>query len=122
MELLGIEMSIEEFDHLMCEQSSGKELKVVDGKVVAVEHEITKEECKQNRIFELKQLIQKYKEDVEQVELFGMERDDYEEKKQACRDIVLELRELESQLKNEVVEETEEELEKGVDNDGNENI
>ena len=37
MELLGIEMRLEEFDTLMCEQSKGKELKVVDGKVVAVE-------------------------------------------------------------------------------------
>lgn len=37
MELLGIEMSLEEFDTLMCQQAKGKELKVVDGKVVAVE-------------------------------------------------------------------------------------
>ena len=39
MELLGIEISFEEFDRLMCEQSQGKELKVIDGKVVAVESE-----------------------------------------------------------------------------------
>jgi hypothetical protein len=37
MQLLGIEMSFEEFDHLMCEQSQGKDLKIVDGKVIAVE-------------------------------------------------------------------------------------
>lgn len=37
MKLLGIEMSLEEFDTLMCQQAKGKELKVVDGKVVAVE-------------------------------------------------------------------------------------
>ena len=37
MELLGIEISFEEFDRLMCEQSQGKELTVVDGKVIAVE-------------------------------------------------------------------------------------
>ena len=37
MKLLGIEMSLEEFDALMCEQAKGKELKVVDGKVVAVD-------------------------------------------------------------------------------------
>ena len=37
MELLGIEISLEEFDALMCQQAKGKELKVVDGKVVAVE-------------------------------------------------------------------------------------
>ena len=34
MELLGIEMSFEEFDKLMCEQSQGKELIVEDGKVI----------------------------------------------------------------------------------------
>ena len=37
MELLGIEMSLEEFDYLLCEQSKGKQLKVENGKVVAVE-------------------------------------------------------------------------------------
>lgn len=46
-----------------------------------------------------KQLLQKYKEDVEQVELFGMGREDYEQKKELCRQIVLQLRELEAQLR-----------------------
>lgn len=50
---------------------------------------------KSNRIAELKTLLQKYKEDVEQVELFGMERSDYEEKKKLCADFIIELRELE---------------------------
>lgn len=40
-------------------------------------------------------LLKKYKYDVEQVDLFGMERDDYEEKKELCKQLVLELRELE---------------------------
>lgn len=39
MKLLGIEMSFEEWNNLMKEQSQGKELKVIDGKVVAVEPE-----------------------------------------------------------------------------------
>lgn len=47
------------------------------------------------KIILLKEKLQKYKEDVEQVELFGMERSDYQEKKQLCKDIVLELRQLE---------------------------
>lgn len=46
-------------------------------------------------IKEKKQLLSKYKEDVEQVELFGMVRSDYEEKKKLCEKLVLELRELE---------------------------
>ena len=53
------------------------------------------------RIQDLKLQIAKYKEDVEQVELFGMHRDDYEQKKELCKSIILELRKLEAQLKDE---------------------
>ena len=52
------------------------------------------------RINELKHQLQKYKEDVEQVDLFGMEREDYEQKKQTCKDIIENLRILEKLLKN----------------------
>lgn len=52
-------------------------------------------------IVETKALLQKYKEDVEQVDLFGMERADYEDKKRQCAEMVLRLRELEAQLRNE---------------------
>ena len=47
----------------------------------------------------LRQQLEKYKKDIEQVDLFGMERSDYEEKKQLCRNIVLQLRRLEQQLR-----------------------
>lgn len=53
------------------------------------------------RIQKLKLDIKPIKEDVEQVELFGMQRADYEQKKQACVQIVEELRALETQLKGE---------------------
>ena len=53
-ELLGIKLSVEEFDHLLCEQSSGKELKVVNGKVVAVTHEPSAKELAERKIMELK--------------------------------------------------------------------
>lgn len=46
-------------------------------------------------IFLLKKELQKIKEDVEQVELFGMERTDFETKKQRCIEIILQLRGLE---------------------------
>ena len=49
----------------------------------------------EDKIIQKKQLLNKYKEDVEQVELFGMERNDYYEKKDKCRQLVLELRQLE---------------------------
>ena len=48
-----------------------------------------------------KALLNKYREDVEQVDLFGMVRDDYEEKKELCKQLVYELRELE---KNQLLE------------------
>lgn len=50
---------------------------------------------KQSLIIEKRALLTKYKYDVEQVDLFGMERADYEEKKNLCKQLVLELRELE---------------------------
>ncbi len=48
-----------------------------------------------NTIREKKVLLNKYREDVEQVDLFGMVRDDYSEKKELCKQLVYELRELE---------------------------
>ena len=47
MKLLGIELPFEEFDYLVCEQNKGKELKIVNGKVIAVDHEPTEEEILQ---------------------------------------------------------------------------
>lgn len=48
-----------------------------------------------HKIAEKKTLLRKYREDVEQVDLFGMERADYEEKKALCKQLVEELRNLE---------------------------
>ena len=56
--------------------------------------------AKEQQIRELKEQLQKYKEDVEQVDLFGMQRNDYQEKKQRCAEIVLQLRQLESEVQD----------------------
>lgn len=64
-----------------------------------VENVLSPKDFLSTRISELKRQIAKYKEDVEQVELFGMERSDYQEKKQMCANIILQLRQLENQLK-----------------------
>jgi hypothetical protein len=48
--ILGIEVTDEEYDFLLCQQSKGKELKVVDGKVVAVDHEETEIEKLNNEL------------------------------------------------------------------------
>lgn len=55
---------------------------------------------KQQLIAKKKALLIKYREDVEQVDLFGMERADYAEKKAACKTLVEELRKLEKELRS----------------------
>lgn len=51
-----------------------------------------------SQITALKEEIAKIKEDVEQVELFGMQRDDYETKKARCVEIIEQLRVLEKEV------------------------
>lgn len=101
--LLGIEMSFEEFDRLMCEQAKGKELKVIEGKVVAEYHELTQSEKDDLRHAELKAELEKIKEDIEQ-EAFGLVREDFAEKKARAAAIVNELRVLEGKEPREVKE------------------
>ena len=66
MELFGIEMPFEEFDKLMCEESEGKELKVINGKVVAVEHEPTQEELLELELRSLYAWFEEYDNQVKQ--------------------------------------------------------
>lgn len=54
MKLFGIDIEPKEFDRLMCEESNGKELKVIDGKVIAVERVMAEKEIMQIQITELK--------------------------------------------------------------------
>ena len=79
--------------------SENESLYYIDGEVIAQKDSekvqaITLARI-QAQIAEKKALLLKYREDVEQVDLFGMEREDYEEKKTACRTLVEELRTLE---------------------------
>lgn len=53
MKLLGIEMPLEEFDFLLCEQAKGKELVVEYGKVIARDRIVTQKEINQNKINQL---------------------------------------------------------------------
>ena len=55
--ILDIEVTDNEWGYLMEEQAKGKELKVINGKVVAVKHEPTEKELAEQRIQELKQLL-----------------------------------------------------------------
>lgn len=100
--LLGIEMPLEEFDYLLCEQSKGKELKVVNGKVVAEYHVATEEEFNEQRRYKLKAELAKIKEDIEQ-ETFGLVRDDFAEKKVCAAEIINELRVLEGKEPRDII-------------------
>lgn len=68
MKFLGIEITMEEFDLLMCEQSKGKELKVIDGKVVAIDRKITQQEILQNELNILIDWFNEYDNQVKQYE------------------------------------------------------
>ncbi len=46
-------------------------------------------------IAHLKALLTSYKYDMQQVDMFGIERDDYEEKKAMCRELILQIKDLE---------------------------
>lgn len=95
-----IEVEYEDYLNTLAAEN-GKAWRVVKGKLEQQVYDTN--EYKKNVIFEeitaLKQEIIKAKEDVEQVELFYMERTDYERKKARCVEIVLRLRELEARLK-----------------------
>ena len=79
--------------------SENESLYYIDGEVIAQKDSEKVQAITfariQAQIAEKKALLLKYREDVEQVDLFGMEREDYEEKKAACRTLVEELRALE---------------------------
>ena len=91
MQLLGIELTDKEFDRLMCEQSKGKELKIVDGKVIAVEHEITQEELNEQRKFEITTRLNQLSQDFVQA-MVGAEFGDLESRKEEFKSLHNELR------------------------------
>ena len=97
MKLLGVDLTNQEFDFLMCEQSKGKELKVVDGKVIAVERMVTEQEKAQIRIAELKAKLQET--DYQAIKHFEGYLTDYEyepikTQRQSWRDEINELEKL----------------------------
>lgn len=57
MNLLGVKVTCEEFNKLLCEQAKGKELKVVNGCVVAREKKLTQKELNMQMIADLKTLL-----------------------------------------------------------------
>lgn len=106
MKLLGIEMSLEEFDKLMCEQSQGKQLKVVDGKVVAVEYKPTEEQLLNIELNELTEWFTYYDNQVAQYnrcQRLGIEFDkDINELDKEANQKQLRIREIKEKLNKEV--------------------
>lgn len=89
-----------ERDFLICEQNKGKDLKVIDGKIVAVEHVPTEQEKISSRILELKSLLNKT--DCQAIKFAEGEltAEEYLPIKQKRRSYRAEINSLEEKLKN----------------------
>ena len=59
-ELLGVKMSLEEFDKLMCEQNKGKRLSNIDNKVFAIDYQPDNSDLKQKRLYQLENWFNSY--------------------------------------------------------------
>lgn len=90
-ELYDISLTDEEFEFLMCEQAKGKELKIVDGKVVAEMHTSTQEEINNQLIFEKTKRLEELTKDFAQVQA-GLMIDDIEERRFEFRTLLNEVR------------------------------
>ena len=90
-ELFGINLEAEEFDRLMIAQNNGKELKVINGKVVAVDHEPTEEEIRYSRISEIQARLTELSQDITQMQC-GAVFDDEEQRIKEFQDLHNELR------------------------------
>jgi len=98
-EALYIEVSDDIYENtLQCEL--GKSWRVVNGELKQdiYDNIVYQKEQVMHEIASLKQELQYTKEDVEQITLFGMQRDDYEQKKARCVEIIERLRVLEKQI------------------------
>lgn len=98
--LLNIEITDEQFDFLICEQNKGKELKVVDEKIIAVERVITEQEKAKTRIEELKSLLAKTDYQAIKFAEGELSAEEYLPIKQKRRSYRAEINSLEEKLKN----------------------
>lgn len=91
MKLLGIEMPLEEFDALIVAQNNGKELKVIDDKVVAIDHILTQQECNEQHICDIKQRLTELSQDFIQAYM-GAQFSDLDQRKAEFKQLHNELR------------------------------
>lgn len=76
--IFGIEVTDEEFDYFYNEQEKSKDLKAIDGKVVAVEHKATEEELTQKEIYELEARLKELSQDIVQIQCGAVFEDEDE--------------------------------------------
>ena len=81
----------EEKDFLFCEQAKGKELKVVDGKIIAVTRTMTNDDLKQQMLYEKINRLTELTKDLAQVQA-GLIIDDIEDRKLEFRTLLNEVR------------------------------
>lgn len=89
--LFDIQLDDDEFDYLMCEHAKGKELKVVNGKVVAVERVITEEDLNGLALYEKTTRLTELTKDFAQVQA-GLIIEDIEDRKSEFRTLLNEVR------------------------------
>ena len=89
--ILGINLTDAEFDYYACEQNKGKELKVIDGKLVAVEHVPTEEEITQLQLHIKLNRLEELTKDFAQVQA-GLIIEDIENRKIEFRTLLNEVR------------------------------
>lgn len=106
--LLGIEITDKEFDYFMCEQAKGKELKIVDNKIVAEYHQQTEKEKLEQERREILRWFEEYDNQVKQYnrcKRLGVEFDrDIGELDNQATEKQLRLREIKNELEPKQVE------------------
>lgn len=80
--LYGIEIEDDYFNYLFSEQEKGKEIKVVNGKIIAVTHKLTEEEINRQRIYEIEERLEQLTQDFIQIQCGAIFEDEEERKKE----------------------------------------
>ena len=89
--LLGVQLTKEEFENLIHQQSLGKELVIEKGKIIAVDHIRSEEEQKQKNLSDKTRRLEELTKDFAQVQA-GFIIEDIEERKLEFQTLLNEVR------------------------------
>lgn len=101
MELLGINLTFEEYYSLMKEQDKGKELKVIEGKITAIDPKPNQETLTNELIFKKTQRLEELTKDFAQVQA-GFIIEDIEERKLEFQTLLNEVRVLQGKEQRQI--------------------